>query len=50
VAAEGDFPTPSGLFTVADLGGWADVTDRFFNTDGSIMLDVERGIGVAVEN
>jgi len=50
VAAEGDFPTPSGLFAVADLGGWADVTDRFFNTDGSIMLDVERGIGVAVEN
>jgi sulfate/thiosulfate-binding protein len=50
VAAEGDFPTPNGLFTIADLGGWTDVTDQFFNTDGSIMLDVERSIGVAVEN
>jgi sulfate transport system substrate-binding protein len=50
VAAESDFPTPSGLFTIADLGGWPDVTDQFFNTDGSIMLDVERSIGVAVEN
>lgn len=50
VAAEGDFPEPGGLFTIADLGGWADVTDRFFNTDGSIMLDVERSLGVSVEN
>jgi sulfate/thiosulfate transport system substrate-binding protein len=50
VAAEGDFPQPSGLFTIADLGGWADVTDRFFNTEGGIMVDVERSIGVAVEN
>ena len=50
VAAEGDFPEPSGLFTIADLGGWPEVTDQFFNTDGSIMLDVERSIGVSVEN
>jgi sulfate/thiosulfate-binding protein len=50
VAAEGDFPEPSGLFTIDDFGGWAEVTAKFFNTDGSIMLDVERGIGVAVEN
>jgi sulfate/thiosulfate-binding protein len=50
VAAEGAFPEPSGLFTIADLGGWPEVTDQFFNTDGSIMLDVERSIGVAVEN
>jgi sulfate/thiosulfate-binding protein len=50
VAAEGDFPEPSGLFTIADLGGWPEVADQFFNTDGSIMLDVERSIGVSVEN
>jgi sulfate/thiosulfate-binding protein len=50
VAAEGDFPDPSGLFTIADLGGWSEATDKFFNTDGSIMLDVERSIGVSVEN
>jgi sulfate/thiosulfate-binding protein len=50
VAAEGDFPEPSGLFTIDDFGGWPDVIDKFFNTDGSIMLDVERSIGVSVEN
>jgi len=49
VAAEGDFPQPSGLFTVADLGGWAEVSDRFFNTESGVMVDVERSIGVAVE-
>src|SRR5215210_2236402 len=42
VAADGDFPEPSGLFTIADFGGWSEVSDKFFNTDGSIMLDVER--------
>jgi sulfate/thiosulfate-binding protein len=50
VAAKGDFPQPSGLFTIDDFGGWSDVTDQFFNTDGSVMLDVERSIGVSVEN
>jgi sulfate transport system substrate-binding protein len=49
VAATGDFPQPSGLFTIDDFGGWPDVTDQFFNTDGSVMLDVERSIGVSVE-
>jgi sulfate/thiosulfate transport system substrate-binding protein len=50
VAAKGDFPDPSGLFTIKDFGGWSEATDKFFNTDGSIMLDVERSIGVSVEN
>ena len=50
VAAEGDFPQPSGLYTIDDFGGWPEVIDTFFNTDGSIMLDVERSIGVSVEN
>ena len=26
-----DFPTPSGLFTIQDLGGWADVATKFFD-------------------
>jgi sulfate/thiosulfate-binding protein len=50
VAAEGDFPEPSGLFTIADFGGWPDVMKKFFSTDGSIMLEVERSIGVSVGN
>ena len=43
-----DFPTPTGLFTIADLGGWTDVTAKFFDPKGSIMSDVEAGIGVSV--
>ena len=43
-----DFPTPTGLFTIADLGGWPDVTAKFFDPKGSIMATVETGIGVSV--
>lgn len=43
-----EFPEPDGLFTIADFGGWATVSDRFFNPDGGIMADVERNIGVSV--
>jgi sulfate transport system substrate-binding protein len=43
-----DFPTPPGLFTIADLGGWPDVTKKFFDPAGSVMADVEAGIGVSV--
>jgi sulfate transport system substrate-binding protein len=48
--AAGKFPTPSGLFTIADLGGWKDVTTEFFDPEGSVMADVERELGVSVEN
>jgi len=43
-----NFPTPKGLFTIADLGGWPDVTAKFFDPKGSVMADVEGGIGVSV--
>ena len=42
------FPTPRSRFTIADLGGWADVSKRFFDPAGSVMADVERKIGVSV--
>jgi sulfate transport system substrate-binding protein len=42
------FPKPTGLFTIADFGGWADVTKRFFDPAGGVMATVERGIGVSV--
>jgi sulfate/thiosulfate-binding protein len=44
-----EFPEPSGLFTIADFDGWDAVMAKFFDPDGSIMVDVERGIGVAVD-
>ncbi|MEY2400743.1 MAG: sulfate/thiosulfate transport system substrate-binding protein [Ilumatobacteraceae bacterium] len=43
-----DFPKPAGEFSIADLGGWTDVTKKFFDPAGSIMADVEAGIGVSV--
>ena len=47
-----DSPTTSrrrqAQFTIADLGGWSDVTKKFFDPAGSIMATVETGIGVSV--
>jgi sulfate/thiosulfate transport system substrate-binding protein len=31
------FPTPSGLFTIADFGGWSKVADPFFGDDGWVI-------------
>jgi sulfate transport system substrate-binding protein len=41
VLAGFDFPTPANLFTIADLGGWADVTTTFFNPDNGIVAQVQ---------
>jgi sulfate transport system substrate-binding protein len=38
------FPTPSGLFTIASLGGWAQVNSKFFGTTGSISK-IEASLG-----
>src|SRR5215213_7650821 len=48
VAATVEFPTPSGLFTIKDLGGWSDVNKRFFDKEAGIMADIEHKIGVSV--
>ena len=44
-----DFPTPSGLFTIQDLGGWADVATKFFDPEKGIVTEIERDLGVSVE-
>src|SRR3954469_12375731 len=44
-----DFPTPSGLFTIQDLGGWDAVATKFFDADKGIVTDIERKLGVSVE-
>ncbi|MDQ1667718.1 MAG: sulfate/thiosulfate transport system substrate-binding protein [Actinomycetota bacterium] len=44
-----DFPKPSGLFTIADLGGWAAVATKYFDVDKGIVTDIERKLGVSVE-
>jgi sulfate transport system substrate-binding protein len=41
VLAEFTYPTPASLFTIADLGGWADVTTKFFDPDTGIVAQVQ---------
>ena len=48
VAAD-KFPTPPGLFTIQDLGGWTKVSKEFFDPQKSIMADVERKLGVGTK-
>jgi sulfate/thiosulfate transport system substrate-binding protein len=48
VAATANFPKPPGLFTIDDLGGWAEVTQRFFDKETGIVADIERKVGVSV--
>ena len=44
-----DFKEPAGLFTIADFGGWADVTTKFFDAEKGIVTEIERNLGVSVE-
>jgi sulfate/thiosulfate-binding protein len=47
-AGTASFPRPSGLFTIADLGGWDQVTKRFFDKSSGVMAGVESKVGVSV--
>ena len=44
-----NFPTPPGLFTIQDLGGWDAVATKFFDVDKGIVTAIERSLGVSVE-
>lgn len=41
------FPTPPGLFTIADLGGWPAVTKEFFDAKTGLVTAIEQKHGVA---
>ncbi|MEP6760389.1 MAG: extracellular solute-binding protein, partial [Sporichthyaceae bacterium] len=43
------FAEPSGVFTIADLGGWPAVVKKFFDPDKGIVTDIERKLGVSVK-
>lgn len=49
VLAEFDYPTPPNLFTIADLGGWADVRERFFDRENGIVAGINEELGVPTE-
>jgi sulfate transport system substrate-binding protein len=41
------FPTPSGLFTIADLGGWSTVATKFFDSTNGSITKIENSLGVS---
>lgn len=43
------FPVPPGLFTIADLGGWAKVDDEFFDDESGKVTEVLRNEGAPLE-
>ena len=44
-----DFPTPPGLFTIADVGGWESVQEEFFDRETGFMAEVQRELGAPTE-
>jgi sulfate transport system substrate-binding protein len=42
VLAEFPYPAPATVFTIADLGGWDEVTTRFFDPDNGIVAQVQQ--------
>jgi len=49
LADEFQFPMPPGLFTIADVGGWPEVQQRFFDREDGIMAGIQREVGAALE-
>jgi sulfate/thiosulfate transport system substrate-binding protein len=45
--AKGAFPTPSGLFTIKDLGGWTAANTKFFDPTSGVITAIEKSLGVA---
>ena len=43
------YPKPKTLFTIDDLGGWAEVQKTFFDREDGIMADIQREVGAALE-
>jgi sulfate/thiosulfate transport system substrate-binding protein len=39
------FPTPKQLFTIGDLGGWKDVSARFFDPKAGLIVPIEKAVG-----
>jgi sulfate/thiosulfate-binding protein len=50
LVAKSTYPTPPSLFTIADVGGWPDVQERFFDRENGIMADIQREVGAPVDD
>jgi sulfate/thiosulfate-binding protein len=44
------FPAPKQQFTIQKFGGWAVVTDKFFDKDKGVMATIEKGLGVSTDS
>jgi sulfate transport system substrate-binding protein len=44
---EKTFPIPSGLFTIDKVGGWDEVTTKFFDENSGIVTQLEQELGVS---
>ena len=42
ILGEFEYPTPTGLFTIADHGGWPEVNATFFDPDTGIVAQVQQ--------
>jgi sulfate/thiosulfate-binding protein len=49
VLDEETYPTPQTLFTIADLGGWDQVSSEFFDREDGIFADIQRELGEPTE-
>ena len=45
-----DYPQPSGLFTIKDVGGWDEVMTKFFDRDTGLVAKIESDLGVSTES
>lgn len=43
------FPTPTKLFTIADLGGWDEVDKTFFDPTEGVMAAIEKNLGITIQ-
>jgi sulfate transport system substrate-binding protein len=44
-----DFPEPSGLFNIDDLGGWETIATDFFDPENGSVAAIEADLGVSTE-
>jgi sulfate/thiosulfate transport system substrate-binding protein len=44
-----DYPTPSGLFTIEDFGGWDKVMTDFFDREKGSVAKIEQELGVPTD-
>lgn len=43
------FPEPKSLFEIADVGGWSEVNDRFFEPETGVFAEINRKKGVPTD-